>query len=576
MPVHFANPAALWALLALPVILLVHCLQERSRRLRVSTLFLLERVAPESVSGARLERLRTSLPLWLQLLAALGIAWMLAGPRWMKKDLTQTVVVILDSSASMSAFRDETRLALNRTLGRWSQNAAKTRWHLLESDPKKPTLYAGPHLDELLASLDRWQPLKGGHSADEAYLAARSLVKAGNGIVIHVTDRKVEVPSDIALLAVGGPKDNVGFSGLTTRMEGGHLKWRVLVTNHGAGVQSRNWWLERQQNGPPVKSRLDLQPGQSLSLEGELPPDVTEATLKLDPDAFVLDDSLPMVRPVERQVRVDARAGGPSADRLRKMIEAVPGVEITPGHPDITLAEVGTEVPADAIFYDSPAPDDAKLDATLVVAENHALTRDLSWTGLLTQKPTRLALLGTDTPLLWKGDTILAFLRHTKSSESKPVQQLFLNWDLSRSNAYRSPAMLVMLQRHIEARRETLKGERTGNYEAGERIPLPVLPGPVQTIANGKAEPFSGHAPERPGFFEVKAGGAILVHGGCYFADAREADLRECASADGTESRRMEAVLRDTDADPLTPLWALAVLGCLLGAWGAGTPRKTV
>src|SRR3569623_2096387 len=179
MPVHFATPAALWALLALPVILIIPCLQERSRRLRVSTLFLLERVAPESVSGARLERLRTSLPLWLQLLAALGIAWMLAGPRWMKKGMTQTVVVILDSSASMSAFRDETRMALNRTLGRWSQSAGHTRWHQLESDPPKPTLYAGPHLDEQHASLDRWQPLKGAHSAEEAYLEARSLEKAG-------------------------------------------------------------------------------------------------------------------------------------------------------------------------------------------------------------------------------------------------------------------------------------------------------------------------------------------------------------------------------------------------------------
>jgi hypothetical protein len=256
------------------------------------------------------------------------------------------------------------------------------------------------------------------------------------------------------------------------------------------------------------------------------------------------------------------------------MMEAVPGVEITSHNPDITLAEVGTEVPGDAIFYDSPAPEDAKLDATMVVAENHALTRDLGWTGLLTQKPTRLALLETDTPLLWKGDVILAFLRHTKTPEAKPVQQLFLNWDLSRSNAYRSPAMLVMLQRHIEARRETLDGERTGNYEAGERIPLPVATGPVETLVNGRAQPFSGHAPEQPGFFEVKTGGATLVHGACYFADAREADLRECASADGTESRRMEAVLRETDADPLTPLWALAVLGCLLGSWGAGTARK--
>ena len=59
--IFFANPAGLWALLALPVIVAIHCLQERARHRRVSTLFLLERVAPESVSGATFERLRNSL-----------------------------------------------------------------------------------------------------------------------------------------------------------------------------------------------------------------------------------------------------------------------------------------------------------------------------------------------------------------------------------------------------------------------------------------------------------------------------------------------------------------------------------
>ncbi len=574
MPVHFANPLALWALLALPVILIIHCLQERSRRLRVSTLFLLERVAPESVSGARFERLRTSLPLWLQLLAALLIAWILSDPRWAKKDSTQTVVVILDSSASMSAFRDETRTALSRTLGRWSQNAVRTRWHLLETDSHKPTLYAGTHLDELLASLDRWQPLKGSHSPDESYMVGRSLVKGGGGLILQVTDHKMEVPSDIALLAVGEAKENVGFSGLTARVEDGRLKWRVMVTNHGAAVQSRSWWLERKQEGQPTKSKLDLQPLQSLSLEGELPPEISQATLKLDADVFPLDDTLPMVRPVERTVRIDERKGSPSAERLHKMIEAVPGVVFTADHPDITLSEVGGEVGTDAIFYDSPAPEDAKLDASFVVAENHALTRDLNWMGLLTQKPTQLALVDKDTPLLWKGDAVLAFLRRTTTADAKPVQQLFLNWDLSRSNAPRLPAMLVMLQRHIDARRATLEGERTGNYETNERIALPANDKPLQITRNGKTEPFNGHAPDEAGFFEVTREGSPLVHGACYFADVREADLRECSSADTSESRRLEAVLRDTEADPLTPLWVLMVLGCLLGAWGANAKSE--
>ena len=539
--------------------------------MRVSTLFLLERVSPESVHGARLERLRTSLPFWLQMLAALLITWIISGPRWMKTDYTQTVVVIVDSSASMSAYRHETRAALDRTLGRWSQNAAKTRWHLLETDSSKPSLYAGSHLDELMTSLDRWQPLKGSHSPDEAYMVGRSLLKAGVGVIIHVTNHKLEVPSDIALLAIGTPKDNVGFSGLLAKQEDNRLKWRVLVTNHGANDQSREWWIERgQQEGVPVRSRISLKAGQSVSLEGELPTDVTAATLKLEPDGFTLDDTLPMLRPEDRPVRVDVRPRNASAEQFHKMIEAVPGVAFVSDSADITVAEVGTAVSTDAIFYDSAAPDDAKLDATIVVAENHAFTRDLNWTGLLTQKPTQLALLPADVPLLWKGDAILAFQRKTLNADGKPVRQLFLNWDVSRSNARRQPSMLVMLQRLIDSRRETLEGERTGNYETGESIPLPPGQGVRECVMNGKPERFLNHAPATPGFFEVTQGGKPLVHGACYFADSREANLANCESADTTEARRVETLLRETEADPLTSVWVLMVLGCLLGAWGSG------
>jgi len=567
--IHFANPLALWALLALPVILAIHCLQERARRLRVSTLFLLERVAPKSASGARFERLRNSLPLWLQLIAAALIAWLLAEPRWVRADSVQTIVVVLDSSASMSAFKDEAKTALNRTLGRWSQNAVKTQWQVLETDASKPTLYSGTQLDEALTSLDRWHPMKGTHSADDAFMIARSFVKDGHGIVIHVTDHKIEVPSYIALIAVGVPKDNAGFSGIEVKLEQGRMKWRALVTNHGATTQSRTWWIEHKLASEPTKSKLDLQAGQSVAIQGELPSEIEQATLHLEGDLLPLDDQLPMQKPVERAVRIDARLGGESGELLKKMIAALPGVVFTTDQPDISLAEIGTETGTDAILIDAPAPKDAKLDAAMVVAETHALTRELNWMGLLTPKPSGMTLLDSDTPLLWKGDTALAFLRRTTTADGKVVQQLLLNWDLAQSNAHRWPALLILLQRHLEALRAGLDGERAGNYELNERIELRTKSG-LEMMMNQVSQAFVERAPERVGFFEVKQGEQRLVRGASHFADAREANLRECSSADTTESRRTEAALRETEADPLKALWVLLVLGCLMGAWGAG------
>src|SRR2546423_8253997 len=106
MNLIFANPLGLWALLGIPAILLIHFLQRESRRVTVSTLFLLEQLNPISAQGRRLERLRNSAPLWLQLLAVLLATWLLTQPRWVRKDSTQSIVVALDSSISMTVFRD--------------------------------------------------------------------------------------------------------------------------------------------------------------------------------------------------------------------------------------------------------------------------------------------------------------------------------------------------------------------------------------------------------------------------------------------------------------------------------------
>src|SRR5215218_6938180 len=94
----FANPAGLWLLLGVPAILAIHYLQQRAKVARTSTWFLIEKLAPDSARGRTWDRLRSSRALWLQLLAALLATWVLAEPRWVRAESSQTVVVILDAS----------------------------------------------------------------------------------------------------------------------------------------------------------------------------------------------------------------------------------------------------------------------------------------------------------------------------------------------------------------------------------------------------------------------------------------------------------------------------------------------
>lgn len=611
----FANPWGLLALAALPVIVGIHCLQEKSRRVRASTLFLLERAAPLPSGGIRLEKFRNSLPCWMQLLAAAALAWLLADPRWIRSDSRQTVAVVLDSSASMQAARAATLDLLARRLADWDAVAARTDWHLLETGPGRPPLYAGRNLGELLTAAKDWRPTLGTHDFSAALGIATNLVPPAAGAVILVTDRPMDVPGGVAVLAAGAPFDNVGFSGGDVGRRDAETGWRVLVTNHGTAPQSRDVTVRTLGTGSgtaagPAQS-IRLEPGQSRTLEGRWPDGAERIVIGLSGDRFAWDDTLPFVRPVDRTVKVAIGIGGPVGELLAKMVRAADGVEVVTDQAtaDLVVGPFTADATTDSIQIavgDLPAADakppadgapsgpqekraaaaaPSAFDPAWVAAEDHPLTRDLGWGGLLSGPAGNLGLTAADEPLLWKGGRPLAFVRSTRLSGGRIVRSLVLNFDLAGSTAARTPALIVLVQRFIDRVRSRIPRPWADTFETGQAIDLPeaVRAGAIDGTtleAIGRdggpvvTTPFRGRAPEEPGFFQVTAVGgtppvaATVVRGAAQFADSRECDFRTAAAIDTLEAVRMEQAVKQSVEDPWAPLWLGLAIGALLVAWG--------
>lgn len=610
----FANPWGLLALAAIPAIVAIHFLQERSRRVRASTLFLLERAAPLPAGGIRLEKFRNSLPFWMQLLAATALAWLLADPRWIAKESRQTVAVVLDSSASMQAVRQETLDLLARRLGSWDAVAARTDWHLLETGPGRPPLYAGRKLAEALAAARGWRPTLGTHDFAESLAIASTLVPPGAGAVILVTDRPTDVPGGAGLLSAGAAFDNVGFSGGDVERAGDRATWRVLVTNHGAEPQERALTaLSAAAGGEPVPlgspEIVSLAPGQSRTLQGAWPTGAERLVLSLAGDRFGFDDTLPLVRPVPRTVKVAVTIGGPTGDLLDRMVRAAEGVEsvadpaaadlvvgrfdpaatidgIQVAAGDLTAATAGGEQTAAEPAAENQQPRrPAAFDPAWVAAEDTALVRDLGWGGLLSGPAGNLGLTAADEPLVWKGGRPLAFVRTTGLSGGRTVQWLVLNFDVAGSTAARVPAVVVLVQRFIDRIRTRIPRPWADNFETGQALDLPdaVLDAPagratlaVEPVAGEAAGPgpFRGRAPREPAFFTVASAAgadappARLVTGAAQFADSREGDFRAAAPLDTLEAIRMERAIKQSVADPWAPLWLGIAIAALLVAWG--------
>lgn len=579
MPFLLANPAGLWALLGVPAILLVHFLQRESRRFPASTLFLLEHLERESVRGRRFDRLRQSVPLWLQLLGVVLLAWLLSEPRWTSDRSVQRIVLVLDDSASMDAFREGLAEALRKELSPLAPLVGTTEYTAIESSPRGATLYRGTSVAGLLDALAGWRPAAGSHSPETALRTGRGLAGA-EGVLAYVTDHPGgALPFGALRLAVGRSLENVGFAGARIDAEAdGHLLWRATLRNHGDTPQRRDWFLAADGRRSEARS-LDLAPGATRTLQGEFPEGTSRLALVLEDDAFATDDRLFLVKPSPKPL-IAARSGAPAlAGLFADLLGSLEGVSEAGGDetPDFWLATYNPLDPA-------PLPDTAlvflhQAGATgpflggPIVASAHPLVADLDWQGLLARSGPGFPPDAGDQPLLWQGERPLVILR-----ESPPRRQLLVNFDVLASNAARLPAFVVLAHRFAARLRGEKVATEARNLELGQ--PLSVAhrsgggaAGLVLSSDSGRQTfPLSRAAllaaPREAGFFQILQGDELLLEAAANFADLREADLRRAGSV--SELGEVPGVLRErqTRDDPARPLWTLLFAASLLAAWG--------
>ena len=563
MNITFANLAGFWALLGLPVVLAIHFLQRESRRIVTSTLFLFDQLAPVSAQGRRFERLRNSLPLWLQITAVLLLTWLLVGPRWVRRESTQRIVVVLDSSVSMLAFRDDALHALQSRLPRLARAAGTTEWRVLETDTSRPTLYAGDDVHAALDALTRWQPRLGTHDFAPALRTAQSLAR-GTGLALFVTDRPTALPDGVALLAVGHPLDNCGFAGLTVEEDA----WHALVKNYAGTPQTRSWHVETA-GAASAPQTLTLEPGQTRTLSGPFPTAQDRCELVLSGDKFPLDDRLPIVRPQPKPLTVAAQPGTPLDAFLTRFAASIPDSAPVVNAPDVRLAVNDPAAPGPAVVFatqDAPAANFLTGD---IVAENDPLTTGLAWNGLLVRDTPSLPAQPDDETLLWQGERPLIFLRGGGSHRS-----LFVNFDLRQSNADRLPAFVVLLNRFVETIRADKVAPERLNVETDERLAVASDPARGPLVNSDGNSP--SRAPVAPGFFTISQNNRPLLTGAAYFADPREADFRDAATEDTLQGKFAPLTERHRHADFLAPVWALLLgVACLWNWLATGSaPRR--
>lgn len=577
-----ANPLGLLSLLGIPAVLAIHFLQRKAVELPVSTLFLLDRTHRDAASGRRLERIIPSIPLWMQLLAVLLLAWFLAEPRLQKSGSVQRIAVVLDSSASMGVFKNDAIARLAAELPGFQGPASTVELTVIESAPNRPRLYAGSSIDELKTVLEKWQPLDGLTDPTQALRLARSLVSR-EGTVIYLTDTPADsLPFEARLIAVGDPVENVGFTGVTFATEEGALVWRALVRNYSKTAADRTWSIQTATGGTePRKIRLD--PGALITLQSAFPADAKNVRLVLTPDRFPLDDTLPLVAPKPKSLALFTATSPAFADLTEKLLRAldaaVPTNDAATADLSITSYDPLDPVlpPGNSVIF---VEDSTRSGAYLkggILAEPHPLLDSLNWQSLLVRETIELDRIPSDTVILWQDKRPLIFLR-----EKAVTRQLCFNFDLRLSNASNQPAFIVLLHRFAESIREAKVAPTSASLETGQPIKITSAPDlPLQIAATdlaGKPLPIPSStslAPATPCFLTIRQNETPLLDAAVFFADTREADFSACGKSDPAANANPSTIERHTQPDPLWRVWILLLIAALLVSWKFTAGRAT-
>ncbi|MEM9159429.1 MAG: VWA domain-containing protein [Verrucomicrobiota bacterium] len=568
MNLYFANPLGWLGLLSLGPLVYLHFFRKQTRRRIVDTLFLIDQAAISMQTGEKLNRWRQSGSFWWQAAALLLISFLLAMPRWANEERVGKLAIVLDNSASMSAFRESGLKRIGEASALFEKRLSEVDYLVLESDSEGEVLYRGRSASDFLAALEKWRPRSGSHSFDDALGVARNGVGEG-GFVLLLTDRPLErISNGARVIAVGEEIENVGVSGIRAVRRDGQTRWRAIVRNYGRRESVVDWRLQFGDRETPAQP-IRLQGESSTLLEGVFPAEHDSLALVLEGDRFGLDDYAPLRRPKPKRLAVSNLAGAENGGLVEKLIGSFENVvESSDGEALFETAsnpsEVDFSIPG-VVFLNDLGEEKRSLRGRMAPS-NHEYNREISWSGLIARAGTPWGSVEGDETLLWQGSTPLVFLRGRK---------LVFNFEPRSSNLDHLPAFVLVTGRYLEDLRSGMQSLEALNCDTGQVFEF--SQGELRTVLeeSGNAETvvetgeFRVRAPEDPGFFRIEKMGIPLVVGAARFGDAREADFRGAGSVFDLEDLDLGIVEEYYDDDFLSSVWLLGIFGLMLGAWYA-------
>lgn len=256
----FLNPAAFYLLGVIPIVIAMHFLKLRRKRLVVSSIMLWRESAEDQKANVPFQRLRNLLLPILQSIFLLLIVVSVARPALRVPGVIDgKIIFIVDNSASMlSNEMGETRLTLAKqeVKKQIRQMTASGGVMIMTTHSSKPFIEQTWTTDreKLIQAVDNIKSTDSGGNFTYVFDHARRYLDSPQDQIIFISDTFENIPdtsTPIRSIAVGSEADNIGI--VTFNLERSSKHFHVL-----AGIQN---WTDATRD---IDLRLELSGGRSI------------------------------------------------------------------------------------------------------------------------------------------------------------------------------------------------------------------------------------------------------------------------------------------------------------------------
>ncbi len=476
------QPGMLIALGLIPVLILIHLLKPKPRRVEVTNLFLWQEVLKERGGGIKFRRLKKNLPLLFQILIVILAALALARPVWVY--FTQKkgdMILIVDTSASMKTkVASGTRfdLAREKALELTDQRDHNQKVLIIEAG-SEPTLTSGFVEDTQQAKdlIKNITPSDAPGKLEKAIYLALSFIDPSKDDTIYlITDgaggdflKLLQLHPKITPIVISGGEKNIGITKFEFRQEidrQDHYEIMLEVKNFSSDPIECPIRLSIDKT-PIIDTQITLEALEKQLLifpYSGLITGIAKAFLEVDDD-FTVDNTAYLSLSTSKDIWVLVASQGNYF--LERLLEVYPNFlvntvkEIIPSswqehvmehdiiiidRMDFPVTEKGNFLLIDSLSPSIPAVKTGQIDFPDILDwdKKSPLMADVNVNGLTIEQATKLQVDPTLHPVVESSQTGLMY-----TYEKDGMRAVLLSFDITRSDLPLRVAFPVMISNII-------------------------------------------------------------------------------------------------------------------------------